>query len=96
MSKIDDYTVFAGTQGKHNHKKKDRMFRLAMEYKVPLVLFAEGGGGRPGDGDGWSVAGLDGPTFWDFGKLSGLIPLVGITSGRCFAGNAGMSLLQSN
>ena len=52
------------------------MFRLAMEYKVPLILFAEGGGGRPGDSDGWGVAGLDCLTFWDFGKLSGLIPLV--------------------
>ncbi|TPX33164.1 acetyl-CoA carboxylase [Synchytrium microbalum] len=85
-----DYTVFAGTQGKHNHKKKDRIFKLAMDWKLPLILFAEGGGGRPGDSDGWGVAGLDCLTFWDFGKLSGLVPLVGITSGRCFAGNAAL------
>ena len=24
-----DYTVLAGTQGAHNHRKKDRMFELA-------------------------------------------------------------------
>ncbi len=83
-----DYTVLAGTQGLQNHRKKDRMFELAARWRVPLVFFTEGGGGRPGDTDGVGVAGLDCLAFNYFAKLSGLVPLVGITSGRCFAGNA--------
>jgi acetyl-CoA carboxylase carboxyltransferase component len=85
-----DYTVLAGTQGYFGHKKKDRMLRLAHEQRLPVVLFAEGGGGRPGDidADGVCVAGLDIATFAMFAKLSGKVPVVGIVSGRCFAGNA--------
>ena len=85
-----DYTVLAGTQGFFGHKKKDRMLRLAHEQRLPVVLFAEGGGGRPGDvdADGVVVAGLDVGTFAMFAKLSGKVPVVGIVSGRCFAGNA--------
>ncbi|MEX1103549.1 MAG: biotin/lipoyl-containing protein, partial [Dehalococcoidia bacterium] len=89
-----DYTVLAGTQGGMNHKKKDRMFELAGEMRVPVVFFTEGGGGRPGDTDGTGVAGLDCLAFNYYAKLSGLVPLVGITSGRCFAGNA--ALLATN
>ena len=85
-----DYTVLAGTQGFFGHKKKDRMLRLAHEQRLPVVLFAEGGGGRPGDidADGVVVTGLDLATFAMFAKLSGKVPIVGIVSGRCFAGNA--------
>lgn len=83
-----DYMVLAGTQGMKNHDKKDRMFEIAEHYKLPTVLFAEGGGGRPGDTDGSGVAGLDCWAFTYFARLSGLVPLVGITTGRCFAGNA--------
>jgi acetyl/propionyl-CoA carboxylase alpha subunit/acetyl-CoA carboxylase carboxyltransferase component len=85
-----DYTVLAGTQGTQNHRKKDRMFEMAARQRLPIVLFAEGGGGRPGDTDGVSPTGLDCPAFNLFGRLSGLVPLVGITSGRCFAGNAAL------
>ncbi|MCB1743754.1 MAG: carbamoyl-phosphate synthase large subunit, partial [Gammaproteobacteria bacterium] len=83
-----DYTVLAGTQGKKNHQKKDRMFKLAAQWRTPLVLFAEGGGGRPGDTDVKFGANLQVEAFHLFGKLSGLVPLVGISNGRCFAGNA--------
>jgi len=85
-----DYTVLAGTQGAQNHRKKDRMFELAEKWRLPIVFFTEGGGGRPGDTDGLGVAGLDCLAFNYFGKLSGLVPLVGIVSGRCFAGNAAL------
>ena len=83
-----DYMVLAGTQGMKNHDKKDRLFEVAEQFKLPVVLFAEGGGGRPGDTDGSGVAGLDCLAFTYFAKLSGLVPTVGITTGRCFAGNA--------
>jgi len=83
-----DFTVFAGTQGAYNHKKKDRMIDLVARAGVPLVVFAEGGGGRPGETD--TRLGLDIPTFARFAKLSGKVPLVGIVSGYCFAGNAAL------
>ena len=85
-----DYTVLAGTQGQQNHRKKDRLFELARSYRLPVVLFAEGGGGRPGDTDALGVSGLDCMAFRFFGELSGLVPLVGIAVGRCFAGNAAL------
>lgn len=85
-----DYTVLAGTQGFQNHRKKDRMFELAERLRLPVVFFTEGGGGRPGDTDAPGVAGLDCMAFQLFGTLSGLVPLVGINSGRCFAGNAAL------
>jgi acetyl-CoA carboxylase carboxyltransferase component len=83
-----DYTVLAGTQGLQNHRKKDRLFDVIERQRLPVVFFAEGGGGRPGDTDGTGVSGLDCLAFWLWGGLSGAVPMVGITSGRCFAGNA--------
>jgi acetyl-CoA carboxylase carboxyltransferase component len=87
-----DFTVLAGTQGHFNHKKKDRVLKLAHEHRLPLVFFAEGGGGRPGDVDaeGVAVAGLDLSTFALFAGLSGRVPMVGIVCGPCFAGNAAL------
>jgi acetyl/propionyl-CoA carboxylase alpha subunit/acetyl-CoA carboxylase carboxyltransferase component len=85
-----DYTVLAGTQGLRNHQKKDRMLHIAEKWRLPIVFFTEGGGGRPGDTDAQSAGGLNTTTFWMFAKMSGLVPLVGINSGRCFAGNAAL------
>ncbi|MFD7707171.1 carboxyl transferase domain-containing protein [Streptomyces sp. NPDC059785] len=85
-----DYSVLAGTQGVQNHRKTDRMLGIAGERRLPVVLFAEGGGGRPGDTDTTSVAGLHLTTFHRMGRLSGTVPLIGIASGRCFAGNAAL------
>ncbi len=87
-----DYTVLAGTQGFFNHKKMDRMLKLAHEQNLPLIFFAEGGGGRPGDVDaeGVMIAGLDLSTFGMFGGFSGKAPMVGVVSGPCFAGNAAL------
>jgi acetyl/propionyl-CoA carboxylase alpha subunit/acetyl-CoA carboxylase carboxyltransferase component len=80
-----DYTVLAGTQGAYNHHKMDRIIELAERFRLPTVFFCEGGGGRPGDteGGGSFVRGFE---LW--GRMSGVAPMVGITSGRCFAGNA--------
>ena len=83
-----DYTVLAGTQGTQNHRKKDRLFEVAEQLRIPIVFFTEGGGGRPGDTDGIGVSGLDCLAFRWFAELSGTVPLVGVNSGYCFAGNA--------
>ena len=83
-----DYTVLAGTQGLQNHRKKDRLFEVAEQLRLPIVFFTEGGGGRPGDTDGIGVSGLDCLAFLWFAQLSGAVPIVGINAGYCFAGNA--------
>jgi acetyl-CoA carboxylase carboxyltransferase component len=85
-----DATVLAGTQGHFNHAKKDRLFEIIERQQLPVVFFTEGGGGRPGDTDAPVVSGLDVMAFHLFARLSALVPLVGITSGRCFAGNAAL------
>lgn len=85
-----DYTVLAGTQGYQNHRKKDRLFEIAERRRLPVVVFAEGGGGRPGDTDNPGIANLDCRAFALFSKLSGLVPTVGVVTGNCFAGNAAL------
>ena len=85
-----DYTVLAGTQGTQNHRKKDRLFELAAELRLPVVFFTEGGGGRPGDSEAPGPTGLDCLAFLYIAELSGLVPLIGINAGYCFAGNAAL------
>ncbi|CAN5792184.1 carboxyl transferase domain-containing protein [soil metagenome] len=85
-----DYTVLAGTQGMRNHHKTDRMLAVAHQLRLPVILFAEGGGGRPGDTDMPIVAGLNNHTFSQFAALSGKVPVIGVVHGRCFAGNAAL------
>ncbi|MGB3071389.1 MAG: carboxyl transferase domain-containing protein [Ottowia sp.] len=85
-----DYTVLAGTQGMRNHQKTDRLLDVAHRLSLPFILFAEGGGGRPGDTDMPIIAGLHLSTFAAFAKLNGKVPVLGIVSGRCFAGNAAL------
>jgi acetyl-CoA carboxylase carboxyltransferase component len=83
-----DYTVLAGTQGHRNHRKKDRLFEVAEQLRLPIVFYTEGGGGRPGDTETGGVTGLDCLAFLWFAQLSGTVPLVGVNAGYCFAGNA--------
>jgi methylmalonyl-CoA carboxyltransferase 12S subunit len=83
-----DYTVLAGTQGSLGHRKKDRLFELIERMRLPTVLFAEGGGGRPGDTDYPVVSALDTRAFALWARLSGLAPRIAVVAGRCFAGNA--------
>ncbi len=86
-----DATVLAGTQGMRNHAKTDRLLGIAHDQRLPVVLLAEGGGGRPGDTDMPVVAGLHVGTFAAFARLSGVVPVVGVVAGRCFAGNAALA-----
>ncbi len=86
-----DYTVLAGTQGVHNHRKTDRLLGLAARDRLPVVIFAEGGGGRPGDTDTSAVAHLDVPTFRLLAGLRGKVPTLAVVAGYCFAGNAALA-----
>ena len=84
-----DFTVLAGTQGHFSHKKTDRVLEFAEHWKLPVIWFTEGGGGRPGDVDGGtSASSLDTTSFTTFARMSGVAPRIAINSGRCFAGNA--------
>jgi len=83
-----DFTVLAGTQGIMNHTKTDRLLEIVEREELPVVWFAEGGGGRPGDTDGIGTSGLATPSFKSFAQLAGIVPKIAVVSGRCFAGNA--------
>jgi acetyl/propionyl-CoA carboxylase alpha subunit/acetyl-CoA carboxylase carboxyltransferase component len=85
-----DYTVLAGTQGRMGHAKTDRFLRLAERSRLPVIVFGEGGGGRGVDTDGPATSGLDCQTFWHISRLVGQVPLIGVVSGFCFAGNAAL------
>ena len=85
-----DYTVLAGTQGHQGHRKVTRLLTVAERNRLPVILFGEGGGGRAGETDGLHAFGLDHMTFRQMGKLSGLVPLVGVVAGPSFAGNAAL------
>src|SRR4051794_39925048 len=56
--------------------------------RLPVVFYAEGGGGRPGDTDYPAVSALDTRAFALWARLSGLVPRIAVVHGRCFAGNA--------
>ncbi|MYB23130.1 MAG: ATP-grasp domain-containing protein [Chloroflexi bacterium] len=87
-----DETVWAGTQGLRGHEKTDRMVETAHRLLTPLVFIAEGAGGRSGDTDAayTRVAARNVRTFERLAELSGRVPMISITAGRCFAGNASM------
>ncbi|EXJ53919.1 hypothetical protein A1O7_09255 [Cladophialophora yegresii CBS 114405] len=88
---IGDYLVLAGTQGHFHHQKLDRIFQSVIDHPAPLVLYAEGGGGRPGDTDHLGMAGLKTPSFALLGEIKARgIPSVAVVNGYCFAGNAAL------
>ncbi|KIY03068.1 uncharacterized protein Z520_01535 [Fonsecaea multimorphosa CBS 102226] len=86
---IGDYLVLAGTQGHFHHQKLDRIFQSIIDHPAPVVFYAEGGGGRPGDTDHLGMAGLKTPSFALMGQVKARgIPSVAVVNGYCFAGNA--------
>ena len=88
---INDYSVLAGTQGYFHHAKLDRMIDVIRQRKLPVIMFTEGGGGRPGDTDITTViSGLQCTTFSRWAGLSGLVPRITVNNGYCFAGNAAL------
>jgi acetyl-CoA carboxylase carboxyltransferase component len=88
---VNDYSVLAGTQGYFHHRKIDRILDQASKFGLPVVMYTEGGGGRPGDTDvKTQIAGLDVPSFANWAGLSGRVPLIAVNNGYCFAGNAAL------
>lgn len=88
---INDYSVLAGTQGYFHHLKLDRILAVAAEKKYPVVMFTEGGGGRPGDTDITTVnSGLQCQSFATWASLQGKVPRISVANGYCFAGNAAL------
>lgn len=88
---VYDYGVLAGTQGFFHHKKLDRIFELAEEWELPVIMYTEGGGGRPGDTDVTvQIAGLNITSFATWARLSGQVPRIAVNNGYCFAGNAAL------
>ncbi len=83
--------MLAGTQGYFHHKKLDRLCELAMKHRLPVVMYTEGGGGRPGDTDVMTqIAGLNIHSFGTWAALSGHVPRIAVNNGYCFAGNAAL------
>tara|TARA_R110002072_G_scaffold4245_12_gene30100 strand:+ start:5242 stop:6780 length:1539 start_codon:yes stop_codon:yes gene_type:complete len=88
---VNDYSVLAGTQGFFHHRKLDRICELAEQHTLPLVMYTEGGGGRPGDTDVTTqIAGLNTRSFASWAGLSGVVPRIAVNNGYCFAGNAAL------
>jgi acetyl-CoA carboxylase carboxyltransferase component len=88
---VNDYAVLAGTQGYFHHKKLDRMCELAEEQSLPVIMYTEGGGGRPGDTDvSVQIAGLNINSFYTWAALSCKVPRIAVNNGYCFAGNAAL------
>jgi acetyl-CoA carboxylase carboxyltransferase component len=88
---INDYSVLAGTQGYFHHLKLDRILAIAADKKLPVVMFTEGGGGRPGDTDITTVnSGLQCQSFATWASLQGKVPRISVANGYCFAGNAAL------
>jgi len=82
-----DYTSLGGSQGPLGHQKLDRVLGIATARQCPVVLIAEGGGGRAQE------MGVVRPAPDDFRKLarlSGRVPIVAIAPGRAFAGHANL------
>lgn len=85
---INDYTVLAGTQGVFHHKKLDRAIELAEQLHLPVIMYTEGGGGRPGDTDYELSLNLNSFAAW--AGLVGRVPTIAVNNGYCFAGNAAL------
>ena len=69
----------------HGHYRQEQVHELVRDFLIPLVLFSEGEGSPYGNLRG---VGMDASVFTEFARLSGLVPLVGVNTGDCFAGNA--------
>ena len=88
---VNDYTVLAGTQGFFHHMKLDRILHVARERKLPVVMYTEGGGGRPGDTDNLlGGGGLAVSSFVEWARLCNEVPTIAVNNGYCFAGNAAL------
>lgn len=82
-----EYGVRSETRRRMIHKKIGRMLIFAEQWRMPLVFCVGGGGGWQNDTDRLGTTCLDELSLAHFAKLSGLVPVVGVIFGDCFAGN---------
>lgn len=88
---VNDYSVLAGTQGFFHHQKLDRILAVARKRKLPIIMYTEGGGGRPGDTDVTTMTtGLHCQSFLSWAALNGVVPRIAVANGYNFAGNAAL------
>ena len=85
----NDYMIATDTHS--GHYKQEPIHELVHRFRVPLVLFSEGEGRPYGSIGGLGAGvGVDAQVLSDFAKLSGLVPLVGVSTGHCFGANAAL------
>jgi len=91
---INDYSVMAGTQGYFHHQKLDRILAIAALRGLPVIMFTEGGGGRPNDTDVTTVnSGLQCASFATWAGMAegpNKVPRIAVANGYNFAGNAAL------
>ena len=84
----NDISTTTTTNGA-GHYKQEPVHELVHDFQVPLVIFSEGEGKPYVGPQGFQLGvGMDTQLYSEFAKLSGLVPLVGITTGQCFGPNA--------
>ena len=65
---------------------------LAEEWELPMIMYTEGGGGRPGDTDvATQIAGLNIDSFVTWARLSGQVPRIAINNGEPIVGRAAIN-----
>jgi len=93
-----DTSVADGSQSKVNQAKLDRLVFFAVEHRMPLVCFVDGGGWRKSSSETRTSRWLGGGTgrmgaLDGLCELSGLAPSVAIMSGEALEGNADLAML---
>ncbi len=89
-----DFTVFGGSIGVLGSAKTQRALQIAITRGIPLVMLLDGGGHRIQGGQDSRHFAHANPTFHNFARASGWVPMVAVMMGAGFAGPtnyAGMS-----
>jgi acetyl-CoA carboxylase carboxyltransferase component len=80
-----DVTVLSGTQGPINHAKAGKAIDVATQLRAPVFLLAEGGGIRA---DGYPHYEEHVDQLFEFVRLSGRVPLIGVALGAVYSTRA--------
>lgn len=89
-----DFSVFGGSIGVLGSAKTQRALQIAITRGMPLVMLLDGGGHRIQGGQDARHFAHANPTFHNFARASGWVPVISVMMGAGFAGPtnyAGMS-----